>query len=433
MTNRTRGLIPLPDGDVPAGTQCIMLCIPAGEQYKRQLMGGLYEFTHWNAYERDATHKATQVAQAWRNAILEGMLNCYQFRTNGGKSEYSTDGGATWTPTPDVIDPGHTFDPRNDEPLLPERGGSNIPCLAAANATACYVELHREVVEWYNNVGVAVVLLGALALALGIFFPVSWAVTGLAISSTGLAIIFLAHTASLNIAAFTTTIQQQLTCILTCRADAAGRWDADAYAGVLADIADKTGDMWRLIEHYISDVSGIQGLNNAGTTTSVASYDCSACVCNFCYLFDSTSGLDTWNIAEGAGVYSGGMWVHTDVVYGGGARRSILITIDFSAVTLTDVIIHFDLTKGTYNGSTSGLYLWRENSNLLASWSNTVLNSGNNQVKAWNGSQSCSRLVIQLASSYDPSAPYVYDGLCHILGIEIRGNGDNPWGEDNCV
>jgi len=282
MTNRTRGLIPLPSGDVPEGTQCIMICIPSGEQYKRQLMGGLYEFTHWNAYERDATHKATSVAQAWRKAIMEGMLNCYQFRNNGGVQQYSTDGGETWTNMPSVNDGDTGYDVRNDEPLLPARAGDNKPCLAAANAVACLVELHREIVDWYNNVGIALVLLGALALILGVFFPVSWAVAGLSLSAVTMSVYFATHSFVMNLAAFTTAIQEKLICILHCNADVNGQWDETAFTDILAQIALESGEMWEVIHYYINDIAGIRGLNNAGTTTSVATYNCATCYCSEC-------------------------------------------------------------------------------------------------------------------------------------------------------
>jgi len=338
LPSATRGLIPLPEGDVPEDTQCVSICIPNDPAYKRQLYAGLYVFTHWTSYERDDTHKATLVAQAWRKAIMEGMLNCYQFRTNGGVQQYSTDGGETWSNAPSVNDGETGVDPRDDEPLKPARTGDNKPCLAAANATACFVELHREVVQWYNDVASGVVLLGAISLILGVFFPVLWAVTGLAISGTALAITFLTYSAYLNMAAFTTTIQDELTCILYCRADSSGQWGQAAFDRVLTAIGDKSGGMWELILVYVRDVAGIKGLNNAGTTTSVPSHDCAACDCGWCYTFEpSWLDVDIVTGTLGVGVIEAAQWFDG----GQGYYNFVVVEIPVTA-NVTEILATYD-------------------------------------------------------------------------------------------
>jgi len=309
MTNRTRGLIPLPSGDVPTGTQCVMLCIPEGEQYMRQLMGGLYEFTHWNAYERDETHKATDVAKAWRAAILEGMLRCYQFKIKNGVLNYSSDGGDVWTPVPSEFGgTGEGHDPRNDEPLLPARTGSNIPCLAAANAMACYRELHKELSDWYGAIGFILDLYYSIGASLMRFFPQSWSIFGLSVDQAQIAIDVLAHSASLTEAAFTTTIQNDLVCILNHYADANGQWNQAAFDSIIADIALKSGDMWALLGVYLSEVSGIQGLNNDETTTSIDTWDCEICDYGWCWQWDFNTSQNGWRPSAADGSGWGATW-----------------------------------------------------------------------------------------------------------------------------
>lgn len=106
INGRSRGLIAIPSGDVPTGLRCVQIQIPDSDAAVRQLMGMLYELTHWQNFDREGDHKGTQWAQAWRAAIVESVpiAECggplIQFRACSGPScglEYSTDGGDTWS------------------------------------------------------------------------------------------------------------------------------------------------------------------------------------------------------------------------------------------------------------------------------------------------------------------------------------------------
>jgi len=327
-----RNLYKLPPGDVPSTTECITLCIPTGTAYKRQLFGALYEFTKWNNYERDASQKGTLIAQAWRKAILEGLLSCYQFRNNGGLLQFSNDGGVTWSSVPQASTGDSGYDVREDGPMEPGRTGDNIPCLAAANATAVFVELHRELSDWYSQAGPILSFLYSVGNALNILFGAFGSLFGLSVDMNSLALDILAHQNALTIASFTANIQKELTCLLNEEVDINGNWDATALQAVLTDIAGKDGDMWALIGHYIEDVAGIVGLNNAGTTTSVSTFDCDECEL-WCYEFDFKVSENSFTVTStprggwqaGTGFYA---------TYSSGPVEAVWISRTFSSVDI---------------------------------------------------------------------------------------------------
>lgn len=100
-----RGLYPLPAGDVPSATRCVKVNIPDGDDYEKILAGALETLTHWTAYERDVSHKGTQVAAAWRNTLLNQTVfehcegNLFDIRIDPEDScmlQKTEDGGETW-------------------------------------------------------------------------------------------------------------------------------------------------------------------------------------------------------------------------------------------------------------------------------------------------------------------------------------------------
>jgi hypothetical protein len=256
------------------------------------LFGALYEFTHWNNYGRDPEHKGTLWAQAWRHAIMEGMLNCYQFRIHDGFPEFSSDGGVTWSPVTAINDGQSGHSPQTDEPLKPARTGENKRCLAAANATACFVELHREICDWWDNAAIVLIFCGAISAVLGLFFPIAWQSFAMTVNYMTIINNILNYTDALTPESFTTAIQERLTCILYSLAADNGQWSESAFADVLTTVRAESGSMWRLIEIYLEQIGGYIALNNAGTTTSVATYDCSTC--GYCYEFDFRLGSFGW-------------------------------------------------------------------------------------------------------------------------------------------
>jgi hypothetical protein len=338
-------------------------------------------------------------------------------RLAGNTLQHSPDGGVTWQGIDNAGGAGGSQDPRLYEPLLPPRGGDNIPCLAAVNATACFVELHREIVAWYDASLSGLVLLGALALILGVFFPVSWMVFGLSLSSVSLSIILLTYSAALNNTAFTSTIQDELTCILYCHADSNGQWDAAALNAIIADVQDKSGDMWRLIELYIGQIGGFAGLNNAGVTTTVASYDCSECPCLWCYLFDFTAGAQGWE-----GLYN--TTLHADGWEDGNLPDAAYIHY------VAGVTTHLQYVTFYFNQNWTG--------NLPALW----VQSGDGETTYIEHDGADGNAVRFLVDADVNGLRLVADrqkgavqrfGAMRLTAVRLQGKDTNPFGIDNCT
>lgn len=307
---------PLPQNIAPEESVCIQVMVPADTEWLAVFWGWFWTLCSARNHQDDPSHTAMVVAAAWREiyeqarasecggdmdvrqneetpCILEKQVGetwtqfadlklCPpQIRIARGVVQFSTDGGTTWQNADQSTD-DPDYDPRNDAPLNPYRTGSNIPCLAAANATACFVELHREIVEWYNDAVVVLIFCGAISAILQIFFGIGWASFSMTVNYMTYVNAMLGHTGALTVESFTTTIQDELTCILYCRADENGQWDQEAFEAVISDLSLKTGDMWELIKIYVASIGGYVGLNNAGTTTSVESHDCNGCPCSDC-------------------------------------------------------------------------------------------------------------------------------------------------------
>jgi len=280
--------LPLPTTDPD---EIPLVYVSLNREWLAYLIGLCYPLRMENAW--DSTDVAdVNLAIARANLLIEMLMTllcdplCIDgLRLAGNTLQYSPDGGSTWVDINNAGQQGEPQDPRLYEPLLPVRSGSDKRCLASANAVAVFVELHREIVAWYNDNISAIVFLGAISAILAVLFPVSWAVFGIAVATQALITSILLYTDALTNESFTAEIQARLACILYQYADANGQWTSSDLDNILITLGTETGDMWRLLELYLEQIGGFTGLNNAGTTTSVASYDCSECA-GYCYYFD---------------------------------------------------------------------------------------------------------------------------------------------------
>ena len=192
--------------------------------------------------------------------------------------KFSGDNGETWTP----IDYDETYDPRIDAPINPNRApvaGQDTACLASANAVEVIRQMHIQICAWYDAGALAFALGGVLAVFMATFYsfglaiPVIVSIAGLLISAS----------AQLTVASFDSTAQERLRCTLYCNADANGKWDSIGFQSILDTLSASLEPIDHLLYLYLNEIVGFTGLNNAGTTTSVESANCSACDCGWCF------------------------------------------------------------------------------------------------------------------------------------------------------
>lgn len=232
-------------------------------------------------------------------------------RGAGGHTEELTDG--VWSePTGDYEVPPV---PAREEPLEADR-----LCLAAANAANVLAELYEEITD-----AIAVEL--SAANVFSAIYNYAVAIIGVfagAAAASYAALGEVAFDAFLEAAnvlggdVWTNEFTDELTCFLYDHAtDNAGVVTFD-WAAIRNSITAKFGDaassldadraiLWGQVG-YLFDILGADGIDHAGTTTALSSYDCAACQ------DDCTVTIETQNIviqAPGDGEPSGTLWVGT--------------------------------------------------------------------------------------------------------------------------
>jgi hypothetical protein len=426
--------VPIINEDPDTGN-LVAICI--NQHWVKYIIGALYQLMLQRTWQtNDPAVLALQQMRVQRLIDLFGgdVGNCCGLRIVDGVIQTTSDGGVTWTNAPQTQDGSSTYDPRRDAPLFPARTGSNIPCLAAANAVACLVELHREVCAWYAQASAVVAFCGLISAILQVLFGVGATTFGLTVKYMTIVNDLLQHTASLTNASFTSQIQSDLTCILYCNADSAGRWNDAEIAEIMLEIAGKSGDMWRVIEIYLRDISGKIGLNNAGTTTSIATKDCSACSCNWCYLFDFSLSQQGWVAYQNAGFNPSTLAVYT-TNWGAVNARGVqypnnwwtydTIVKTFNA-PVTRIEIVLDINKGNSQEGTDPKVYLIDDTGIVQQWNNVT--SG---TLVWIGTHTFQNLRLQCQAAYRSDGTPT-TGTCHVYSIKMRGTGSNPFGSNNC-
>jgi hypothetical protein len=459
----------LPDPQTGYPLVCVQLMIPDHPRYRAALRGQLKALGDWWTWEKSyqpGDRRATIAAQLWRELLHQyltigecGAGTMFDVRQNeeapctlekttdgetwepwadlqlcppkirsiAGRLFLSTDGGSTWTPVEDAT--YEEYDWRQDEPLKPPRTGDDKRCLAAANAVAVFVELHRQIVAWYESAQGGLALGMAILGVLALLFPAGAFYIAGAIGGTGLALAILEHATALTNASFTSEIQDELRCIFFCAANDDGRWSEMAFNFVMADVQAKSGDMWRLLELYLGEIGGYVGLNNAGTTTSVTSATCDCTECGWCYVFDFTQSSGGW-VSGGAtlGTYVPGQgWRAVVSQPGGGPYPQLLIRRNFASTTITYIAAHI---VGSAVGNTQGYYAVRRAGDIAVAELGPGLNPRAGQA-VWlsaSGSWPAQAQIGLYCGEYYTSSN---DLWCD--RIVVRGTGANPFGEDNCT
>lgn len=353
-----------------------------------------------------------------------------RYNPSGDVVEVLIDG--VWTPAPES-------DPRK-QTTLPPRITADTKCDAAASVADALENQITQIITAIDNASTAFTIAGIILsiFSFGVF--AIFVSIALAIADAMIGYGSAAIEAALPPAAFDT-----LKCILYCYMDDNGRISEGDMTNIFADVGDQVGGIGAGIINDMLSLAGVGGLNNlaaVGTSTG----DCSACDCatTWCKYWDFSASAGAWEaIAVGTGGIFGtlvpGEWQDTDAVETVSspdlAHRGIALRCILATRTVTHVVVTFNLTKGTYDVNGSALRFTNGDiftGTVIRNTLSSVLVNGTGLTMDWTGTQVAEMFEFWLFSSRDQSVPYAYSGDCAITSILMEGEGENPFGPDDC-
>lgn len=279
-----------PDAPAPETLRCRSISVPDDLAFVGAVSGALLDLTKAYNWEQFGTMTPEQAAEIMLYAVQEFLNDecsggsCPRgWRVGvGGGIEFTEDGGETWQEGDDAV-----YEPLQsvDAPTPEERR-----CLAAANAVEVMRQTYVEVLNEFQETGAPQLALFAFSSVFALLFA------GLIVPVTAIAAInaMLNFTIQSFVGAlglmeqladddWTEGFSERLQCALfDASTDTDGKVTFD-FAAVQAEIGALLGDFdaglifWIF---YIFTVIGAEGLNVAGTTTSIEEADCDVCDCS---------------------------------------------------------------------------------------------------------------------------------------------------------
>jgi len=376
-------------------------------------------------------------------------------RGAGGHTEELVDG--EWvTPTGDYEVPPI---PERDEPTADER-----ICLASANAVNVLETIYEEVTDAWSAEHTTAALFGALYDAAILLIGLFAGPTAAAYASLGKTAFdtFVETVDALAADVWTAAFTDELICFMKNYAtDTAGVVTFDfvnmreaIFDEFLANAFDPDRALLWAQVAYLFDILAAGGIDTAGSTTAITTYDCSACVEEWCYAFDFSVNNGGWAVTPSTG---GGSWgdalyanngatfgTHVAGSYWAGEfkdwsftttdfRQGVDIRIQFPAAAHVDnVLVFYDKVNGSLSLTNTDSV--RCSNAFLASRSASSAPAG---MQTWSVNVnvdvlSTDYLQLAMTNHRDFNSPYVNSGYIRILGVEVRGTGPNPFGTDSC-
>lgn len=305
-------------------------------------------------------------------------------------------------------------------------------CAAAANAANVMKQLYEAITDEISLGGdalqVAAAMVAALVTAVGgwIAAPV-YAIIQLTIA------LFVGMIELLQVLGgdvWTTEFDNRLKCALLACATSTGdvvTFDLACIREQLNQPPDLLNPTWfyelQLFAQvlYLMEVITMDGLNAAGATTGIADANCDDCE-GWCWTIDFTeTDGEFHHIDAGTGDWTSGVgWVGT--VEDATVRVRIERTFGFDA-QFTGMTIVYDLVYG--DGSPAGAaYLVKDG---VTEVHTTGLPAGADQTASWFGEFIADYCTIQIRTGTINS-----NGALTVKRITYTGNGENPFGENNC-
>lgn len=330
-------------------------------------------------------------------------------------------------------------DPRR-QTTLPPRITANTKCDAAQSIADALENQINQIATAIDNAQTAAQIAG---LILGLFsFGVFAIFINIALAIAGYMLDL--GTAAI-LAALPPTAYDQLACILYCHMDDNGRIAEGDLINIYQDCVDQIGAVGGQILIEMMSLAGEGGLNNiAASGTSTGDCDECGCATTWCKYWDFSTNEGGWDaIALGGAIFGNlvpGEWQGTDAVDMVSSpdisHRGVVLRRVFATRTVTLIRVTYNLTKGNIDSvGGSGYRLTNGDifsGGVLRNIAFSTLVNGTNLSQEWTGSVSMEEVQLWLFSSRDQTIPYTYGGLANITAIVMEGEGENPFGVDDC-
>lgn len=336
--------------------------------------------------------------------------------------QYTPDGGTTWIDAPEL-------DPRNQDniPTRPGTPGPDLACQAAGSVVEYITRYITLVTSLLSASATLVQGITAIIGFLGLLFA-GWAIlwdliAGVFATLTGFG-------ASTVTAAMTSTVYEQLLCILSCNMDNHGALDDDHFTAVLNAVDSQIGGTAATILRGILSLMGRAGINRAASFYDTSS-DCSGCGCDWCAEWDLTQEPGPIQIDPGgAGVYTPGVgWQAQNGYTSGTFRRFITANIPaLTGKTTTEVSVTITEVAGSVNSGASRSDRWADNSATVVLWTNPA--SGT-YVRTWATTRTWT--LASFWSFVSSATSATWSGSATLTHLKIKGTGVNPFDRNNCV
>jgi len=367
--------------------------------------------------------------------------------------------------TQELVD-GEWVTPTGDYevPPIPEREEATAAeriCLAAANAVNVLETIYEEVTDaWsaaHTSEAVFSAIFDAAISLLGLFAgptAAGHAAFGKTIFDT-----FVETVDALAADVWSASFTEELICFMREYAtDTAGVVTFD-WPNMRQAIFDEFIDsafnfdralLWSQVG-YLFDILAAGGIDTAGATTAITTYDCDYCdETGWCYVFDFTGGsANGWTFVNNNAGNPFGSAAAGGIMYGdlrdpaatGSAFRRIVMQRAFPStpISLESIEVTYDYTfagdgvastvfiRTSVNGSLQQSFTRAQ---IIAGDFNTGTNLG---YQKWEGNfASPTSVLLDWSARIDSSSPFTYNGNVRIKTVTLRGLGTNPFGADNC-
>jgi len=419
--------------DIPESDVCRSLSIPASTDWLAFFGGALtelsktYNWQQWGAVSVDDTvAKMQEIIDNWYTEPCEACSTPGGYRVirigAGGHVEQLDENG-DWV---DATDEYHIPPPDARE----DGTEADQICLAAKNATNALETLYNSLSDSFASELTTAQALVAFAEAAILYLGFEFAPITFGIAAFLFATFELLYTALSYLTAdlWTDDFSNQIACFLqTCASNDAGvvTFDWDCFNAQLNSLADDFSlselqiRLYLQVAFMLQFIGGADGLNFAGGSTEITDDDCSFCEDRWCYTWDFTVTDGDWvsNPRDGSGwgaVYASGL--------GWGSGDFLCMSRQLPAACNIDQIV-VDCADG---GAIFTMY-W-EDAFPNASGGDTILTfttmctTGAPGGTDWNPA-SGDWLTLQIVNGARNE---------EITRITISGEGDDPFGTDNC-